>query len=374
MLLRAICGCVLLGILAAGLWPFHSPRNGVRWLSRGNGFLFSNYGSVVSAGSFPDRSSEVDPPCSVEIWLQPKWVHAPGAILAFYRRDRRVTPFLMRQSASGDLVLQRTSPDQPHPTQRVRIRADDLFGRQKPVLLSISANRAGTTIYADGVLVKTFADFSLSATNLTGQLILGNSPVTTDDWTGTLRGLAIYDRDLTAGEVSEHYADWTNRRQSKLAAAAVALYLFDEGAGNIVHNHLDAATDLLIPERFFILQAEFLKRPWDEFHQSWSYWLDLVINVAGFIPFGFCFYAYFSRQGRFDHPIAATMAFGFAVSMTIEVLQAFLPTRHSGMTDLITNTLGTALGAMALRLAAVQAALARAGLWASHPLPRPTVS
>jgi hypothetical protein len=258
----------------------------------------------------------------------------------------------------------------------VRIYADDVFSRQKPVLLTISANQSGTTVYSDGALVKKFANFSLSTTNLTGKLIVGNSPVTTDDWTGQLRGLAIYDRDLTARDVSQHYGEWTNGRQSKLAedAEAVALYLFDEGNGNIVHNHLDAATDLLIPERFFILQGQFLERPWDEFHRGWSYWIDLAINVGGFIPLGFFFYAYFSRQGRFDHPMAATIAFGFAVSLTIEVLQAFLPTRHSGMTDLITNTLGTSLGAMAFRLAAVQAALARAGLWAGHPLPRPTIS
>ena len=353
MLLRAICAFVLLGILVAGLWPFHAPKNEVSWLSAGSGLFFARHGSIVSAGQFKADGSRMDGACSLEIWLEPRRVHSSGTILAFYLPQSGVSPFALRQSL-GDLVIRRTSQDQLHRAEKAKVYADDVFGRQMPVLVAISSGQAGTTVYADGKFVKKYLHFRFSGGDLTGRLIVGNSPVTTDDWSGQVRGLAVYGRELTADEVSSHFANWTKGEGKGLAATegALALYTFNEEGGNIVHNQIDSATDLLIPDRFFVLHEQFLERPWDEFRQDWNYWNDVGINIAGFIPLGFSFFAYFLTIRKIKRPVLVTVALGFAVSLTIEVLQAFLPTRDSGMTDLITNTLGTAVGVLAFKYGA----------------------
>ena len=361
MLLRAICALVLLCILVAGLWPFHAPRNEVSWLSHKNGIILGNHGSIVSAGSFKAQASQGDNSCSLEVWLKPSRVDSEGMILAFYRPESRIVPFALRQFRGG-LVVEHNLKNRFD--EKMEIYIGDVFNIQKPVLATITSGNAGTVVYVDGAFVKRAQGYAISNQDLTGKLVVGNAPSTTYNWSGQLKGIAVYDRELSAPEVSQSFLDWTKGRQldSVTSEDLVARYLFDEGNGNVVHNQVDSATDLLIPERFFVLNEQFLERPWDEFHPSWSYWKDIAVNIVGFIPLGFFFYAYFSQLRRVEHSAALTIALGFAVSLTIEVLQAFLPTRDSGMTDLFTNTLGTAMGVMMFRHRVVQAVLGAMGL------------
>lgn len=355
MPLRAACVLVLSIILVAGLWPFHAPRNEVSWLSQENGVLFGKHGSIVSAEPFKAHASQGDNSCSLEIWLKPSQVDSEGTILAFYLPESRIVPFALRQFRSG-LVLERDV--QGRSDKKAEMYVGEVFSSQKPVFVTITSGDAGTAGYVDGTLVEKVSNFAISIRDLTGQFVVGNAPPTSYSWSGLVKGLAIYDRELSAGDVSKSFADWTkgNQLDSRTRDVVVARYPFDERKGDLVHNQVNSASGLLIPERFFVLHEQFLERPWDEFHLGWSYWKNLGINIGGFIPLGFFFYAYFSHL-KTEHPAEVTVAFGFAVSLTIEILQAFLPTRDSGMTDLITNTLGTAVGVIAFRHKAVHAVL-----------------
>jgi glycopeptide antibiotics resistance protein len=116
---------------------------------------------------------------------------------------------------------------------------------------------------------------------------------------------------------------------------------------------------LYIPDRYLVLDQVLLCPFWEEFHPTWSYWKDVLVNIAGFVPFGFLFCAYFSLARRMKRLALVTILLGFTLSLTIESLQAFLPTRDSGTTDVITNTLGACFRVWLYRLNLWRVLLAR---------------
>jgi len=354
LLLGFLCIFVLGVILTLGLWPFHAPRNDVSWLGNRNGLHFGRFSTVFSSSEFGVTATQNQTSASLEIWLQPARIWDFSTFLAFYIPGHPL-PFSLRQSQTA-LWLQTGIPDAQHGTETQDLYVEDAFHRTGPTFVSVTAGPQGTAVYLDGVMAKRAPQIRLSPAAFTGRLILGDSAEQGDSWRGQLLGVSIYNRELNATQVVKHYETWTRTGRPQIAGdeGNTALYLFDEHSGRIIHSNTRSGSDLSIPDRYAVLGQILLESPWSEFSRTTDFWGAVVKNIIGFIPFGFCFYPYVSVVRLYKHPALITVILGLAVSLTIEVLQAYLPTRDSGTTDLITNTFGTWMGVLLYTAAKAQ--------------------
>src|SRR5271156_2027119 len=186
-----ICVLVLLGILVAGLAPFGRPRNAVTWLTNGNGVRFGRHGTVWSAGTFPKSDVQVEPSCSLEIWLQPDSTSASSTLLAFYTPENPLQ-FLLQQYHAL-LILSRQTGEDQNRTQI--IGADGVFRRIEPVFITITSGADQSAIYVDGNLARSFPGVEIGK-QCSGQLVIGTSSVGGSSWSGQLKGLALYQQEL----------------------------------------------------------------------------------------------------------------------------------------------------------------------------------
>ena len=221
------------------------------------------------------------------------------------------------------------------------------FQRGKLLSLTIASGPNGTVVYLNGRQAQVFPKFMISKSNLSGQIVMGTSAVDYEPWPGEIRGLAIYSKELTPEEVFRHYANWAAGGGEPLdAEATIARYAFTEGTGHEIHNAVASGPDLEIPRSFRVPYNTLLKSPGKEFRANWRYLNDLLLNIAGFVPVGFLICAYLGVTQSRRNAILYAITAGGILSFVIEVLQAYIPGRTSGMTDIITNTLGTVLGAV----------------------------
>lgn len=340
-----VSAAIFIGIVIACLWPFGAPANQVSWLEQGPGLRFGEYGTVVSRGPLLPASQAAEDGWTIELWLRTAQVYQEGTILAFYDPSRH-RGFSLRQ-ANADLVAGERWWTRNLPAEDRTIDIDGVFRRRPMMLLTVASGANGTSVYVDGKLLGSAPHLWMPANDFSGQLVLGTSPVDNDAWAGDLRGLAFYRSELTAAEVLRHYASWTGagRPDITITQEQAALFLFDEGSGDVVHNGAASGADLYVPARYHQVHHAALKRPWDEYRLDSDYWKSAVINVAGFVPLGFFLYGYLFLGLRTRRAALITILVGALLSLNVEILQSFLPTRDSGMTDIITNSLGTALGA-----------------------------
>ncbi|HET7106171.1 MAG TPA: VanZ family protein [Candidatus Acidoferrum sp.] len=345
------CFATLTIILVAGLWPFHSPRNDVTWLSGENGIRLGRFGCIFSSAGYWNHESKDDTSGSLEVWIKPASItKGRRTILAFEGPGEDSTAFSLQQSGHT-LFVQRKNLDPNGVFHTAEIAIKDALTGDSPIGITVTLGSQDTNVYRNGVLLAASRMMGQSPPPFAGRVVLGNFLNIGGAWPGQYYGLAIYHRKLTPKEVASHVEQWniSHRTEMVREAQPAALYLFMEHAGNLIHDELGSQNSLMIPERYLVVHPEFLTAPWRHFRSTPGYWEDVAVNVFGFVPFGLSFFAYFSIVRATRNPAMLVIFLGFLTSLTIELLQAWLPTRNSGMNDLITNTFGTGLGVLLYR-------------------------
>jgi hypothetical protein len=357
--------CVLMtaGLLFAGFWPFDfSPKNRAYWFPEQEGLYFDGHRDrwKLSVGGIaytlsPLSSLKPAPlekgAFTIEILLRPAIeVNSDVPRILSFVDNSGNEMFYLGQWKQW-FIVRWFSYDQRGRSRRQEIGVDHALVKERSRLITVVSNQKSTSIYLDGELAKRFPGTSLvgEKESIRGYaVILGNSREAGSSWTGSILDLKLYERSLSEGEISRNGNGGTERAPH---AGLIAAYGFEKTAGTTILDHSGNRNNIMIPEHITV-SNEILKWPnWSEENRV-PVIKDVIVNVLGFVPFGFLLSLWReqeTRSGRWRAFVFAVLV-GTTVSLVIEVTQAFIPVRDSSMLDVVCNTMGTAIGVLTLAL------------------------
>lgn len=296
-------------VLLAGLWPFDFfPSNKARLSKNGEGIDF--YGRGIAYLYRADEALGAGP-ASLDIFIEPG--KEPSNYIAYiftsYYNEKEV--FSLSQWRTNLILRSRPASGQV-PLKEVFI--SDVLLKNTPVFLRISAGEGAITVKVNGKET-VFKGITFKGADAK-TIVLGNSITGRNPFKGKIKSLALRE-----------------------ASGEEAIYPFEK-------NNSGRGARLEVSEKFIPLKRVALSSPVHDFHLKRYYFVDLFINIFGFVPFGFMTSLVLFRfisQKAFRVYIAVFL-FSFLLSLSIEVSQIWLPGRNSSMTDLISNSIGALLG------------------------------
>jgi hypothetical protein len=333
--------------------------NAARWIGTSNGIRFGKFGIAYSHGGFSLPSTGAPDPSAftVEIAVKPYRTQAGNfQFIASWHAGDDAGQLVIGQWRSSIIVM--NGDDYDNHRRLPKIYAKNALPEGKTAFLTISTGRNGTRLFVDGGLaakkrglVLRMPDGGSGAT-----LTLGNSVHGRHSWEGEWLGLAVFDRNLDSGEIEGHFRRWQAGGDFGFAQNhpdLAALYRLNDKAGHQARDSGPASTHLAIPEKMKILEKRILTAPERGLRINKSVVADLLINLLGFIPIGVAYAMFFSRRAVLDTRAAFwAVAFGALLSLSIELAQAWVPSRNSSLLDLVLNIIGAAMGAwLCIRLA-----------------------
>jgi len=343
-------------ILFFGLSPFNFyPVNNVHGIDQKDGIAIFDTGSIKSVTPLSGFSDDIIENCkiTIELWIKP--IEFPhnfvGYILSFYDghdKNKLIVGQWRDCLAFEDKV---TYNNKNSKKNRVKIKngIENIFSKKRDIFLFITSDKDNTNIYVNSekyFLIKNFSILN-DDINKIKYIMIGNSAKGENQWIGELYGVAIFKDALKEQILSRHYKLWKeNKGHISNENELICLYLFENTFGGIIKDHSHNKNDLIIPNNYRPIKFNLLSLP-HSFKDEVLYNLkDITINIIGFIPFGFIVSLIISKMNLKSNFISLVMVLiaGFIFSLSIEILQVFLPNRHSSFLDILCNTSGAGIG------------------------------
>ena len=187
----------------------------MHWLQTGDGLEFGNAVKAVSRCFFGRGIKTTRP--GPEIALKAARSQNGGTILFVCSVGPSGEPFSLRQFGNS-LVVRGQYRCQP-PSRTALISVPGLFqGSLQPLFLTFALNAQGMSIYVNGILT-CVSPLSGTRNDLTGRLVLANSPTAHNSWQGEITRVAIHGQELTAGQIADRYSGWKENRNRHLGPA-----------------------------------------------------------------------------------------------------------------------------------------------------------
>ncbi len=322
-------------------------QNQVQWFPSGNGLQFGRYAVAYTQGFFSDGGDGV----SIEFAIESMRNDMPGfQILLMIHDGDDGDQLIIGQWRSTLIVMNGNDYSNKRRLPRIAIPLNQTT--QGLQLVSIVSNSSKTMAYLDGDLKVEKRGLVLKYPSSADQarLVVANNLKGSQSWIGKIAGLALYDHALDHGCIKRHHRAWSDGHDFSVFKpdAPKLLYAFDQKHSNRVNDLMGTDIDLMIPKWFNVLDKCLLSYPKLQSIQTSSFIKDIALNLIGFIPFGILFAATLTQMDRLGAKMiwfsAVLVSFGF--SLTIEVVQAWLPSRDSSVLDLILNSLGGLIGAL----------------------------
>ncbi len=332
-----LCVCVVI-ILIAGLWPFrfHSP-NGVTQV-QGDGLAFHSPGVAYTTEPTGTPTTQGFTLEAVLRSDHPVTTHVSDII---YIGDRNKGESLAIQQWRSTLMISAPLRDSNGKVSAAKMGTANALAPRKWVYLALTADDTGIRFYLDGQLQQKSAHHL--AINPDGTVVLGNSPDGEQGWDGTISSIGLYPRALTAAEVAQRDEAW--RRTSAARKPSETATWFDLSTREAISYEAPSAQKVYVPRTFAPPHPGVLRWDlrWDRSGVS-----DVLLNIAGFVPFGFLLCWVAGRRIR-SNSLAfwMTVLAGIALSAGIELRQVTMPMRDSSSVDLLMNSIGTTIGALA---------------------------